>query len=62
MQYDPVTMVELATSHQVRCNHWEQVAIFNEGIGFLCGLKFFALNVFCEEYLQPSLCLMLQIC
>ena len=28
---------------------------------FLCGFKFFALNIFCEEYLQPSLCLMLQL-
>ena len=30
-------------------------------IGFLCGLKFFALNIFCGEYLQLSLHLMLQI-
>ena len=28
----------------------------NKGIGFLFELKFFALNIFCEEYLQPSLC------
>ena len=34
----------------------------NKGIGFLYGLKLFALNIFCKEYLQPSLCLMLQIC
>ena len=33
------------------------VAVFNEGIGFLCGLKLFALNI-----LQPSLYLMFQIC
>ena len=32
------------------------------GIGFLCGLKFFALNIFWGEYLQPRLCLILQIC
>ena len=36
-------------------------SIFNKEIGFLCRLKLFALNIFCEEYLQPSLCLMLQI-
>ena len=28
---------------------------------FLCGLKFFALNIFCGEYPQSSLHLMLQI-
>ena len=27
----------------------------------LCGLKWFALNIFCEDHLQPCLCLMLQI-
>ena len=32
-----------------------QVAVFDKGIGFLWGLKFFALKIFCEEYLQPSL-------
>ena len=30
-------------------------------MGFLCGLKFFALNIFCGQYLQSSLHLMLQI-
>ena len=34
---------------------------FNKEIGFLCVLKFFALNIFCGEYLQSSLHLMLQI-
>ena len=34
---------------------------FNKEIGFLCGLKFFPLNIFCGEYIQSSLHLMLQI-
>ena len=38
---------------------WVLVATFNKGVEFLCGSKFYALNIFCEEYLQPSLCLML---
>ena len=38
-----------------------QMGIVNKEIGFLCGLKFFALNIFCGEYLQLSLYLMLQI-
>ena len=54
-------MAEPTTGHQVRCILWEQEAIFNKGVGFLCGLELFALNIFCEEYLQPSLCLKLQI-
>ena len=33
----------------------------NKEIGFLCELKFFALNIFCGEYQQSSLHLMLQI-
>ena len=53
-------MVVLTTGHQVRCIPWVQVAMFNKGIGFLCGLKFFASNIFREEYLQPSLSLMSQ--
>ena len=52
----------LATGHQVRCILWVQVAIFNKRIGFLGELKLFALYMFCEEYLQLSLCLMMQIC
>ena len=55
-------MSVLATGHQVPCILWVQMVLFNKGIGFLCGLKFFGLNMFCEEYLQQSLCLMLQIC
>ena len=55
-------MVVLATGRQVRCILLVQVAIFHEGIDFLCGLKLFALNIFYEEYLQESPCLMLQIC
>ena len=34
---------------------------FNKAIGFLCGLKSFVLNIFCGEFLQSSLHLMLQI-
>ena len=59
---DPVTMVILATGHQVRCILRVQVAVFNKGTGFICELKLFAFNIFCGEYLQPSLRLMLQIC
>ena len=55
-------MVVLTTAHKFHCILWEQVAIFNKGIGFLYGLKFLALNTFYEKYLQPSLCSMLQIC
>ena len=47
----------LATDHQVRCILLAQVVIFDKGIGFLCW--FFALNIFCEEYLQQSLCLIM---
>ena len=53
MQYrDPATMVVLATGHLVRCILWEPVAVFYKGIGYLCWLKFFALAIFCEEYLH----------
>ena len=47
-------MVVLPAGQQVRCILWVQGAIYNKGIGFLCGLKFFALNIliiFCGEYL-----------
>ena len=54
-------MIVPASGHQVRCIPWVQMDTFNKEIGFLCGLKFFALNIFCEEYLQSSLHLMLQI-
>ena len=60
-QYGPVTMIVPASGHQVRCIPWVQMGTFNKEIGFLCGLKFFALNIFCGEYLQSSLHLMLQI-
>ena len=56
-----VTMIVPASGHQVRCIPWVQMGTFNKEIGFLCGLKFFALNIFCGEYLQSSLHLMLQI-
>ena len=49
-----------ASGHQVRCIPWVQMGTFNKEIGFLCGLKSFALNIFCGEYLQSSLHLMLQ--
>ena len=28
----------------------------------LCGLKLFALDIFSEKYLQPGLCVTMQIC
>ena len=54
-------MIVLASGHQVRCIPWVQMGTFNKEIGFLCGLKFFALNICCGEYLKSSLHLMLQI-
>ena len=54
-------MIVAASGHQVRCISWVQMGTFNKEIGLLCGLKFFALNIFCGEYLQSSLHLMLQI-
>ena len=50
-----------ASGKQVRCIPWVQMGTFNKEIGFLCGLIFFALNIFGGEYLQSSLHLMLQI-
>ena len=47
-------MIVPASDHQVRCIPWVQMGTFNKEIGFLCGLKFFALNIFCGEYLQSS--------
>ena len=61
MQYGSVTMIVLASDHQVRCIPWVQMGTFNKEIGFLCGLKFFAFDIFLEGYLQSSLHLMLQI-
>ena len=37
-QYGPVTMIVLASGHQVRCIPWVQMGTFNKEIGFLCGL------------------------
>ena len=51
IEYGPVTMIVPASDHQVRCIPWLQMGTFNKEISFLCGLKFFALNVFCGEYL-----------
>ena len=45
-KYGPVTMIVPASGHQDRCIPWEQMGTFNKEIGFLCGLKFFALNFF----------------
>ena len=45
-------MIVPASGHQVRCIPWVQMGTFHKEIGFLCGLKFFALNIFCGEYLQ----------
>ena len=60
-EYGPVTIIVPASGHQVHCIPWVQMGTFNKRIGFLCGLKFFALNTFCGEYLQLSLHLMMQI-
>ena len=46
-----MTMIVPASAHRVRCIPWVQMGTFNKEIGFLCGLKFFALNIFCGEYL-----------
>ena len=54
-------MIVTASGHQVRCIPWVQMGTFNKEIDFLLGLKLFALNIFCGEYLQLSLYLMLQI-
>ena len=50
-QYGPVTIIVPASGHLVRCIPWVQMGTFNKEISFLCGLKFFALNIFCWEYL-----------
>ena len=60
-QYGPVTMIVSASGHQIRCLPWVQMGTFNKKFGFLCGSQFFALKIFCGEYLQWSLHLMLQI-
>ena len=60
-EYGPVTVIVQASGHQVCCIPWVQMGTFNKEIGFQCGLKFFGLNIFCGEYLQSSLHLMLQI-
>ena len=35
-----------ASGHKVRCTPWVQMGTFNKEIGFICGLKFFALNIY----------------
>ena len=50
-QIGPVIMIVQASDNQVRCIPWVQMATLNKEIGFLCGLKFFALNIFYGEYL-----------
>ena len=54
-------MIVPVSGNQVCCIPCVQMGTFNKEIGFLCGLKFFALYIFCGEYLQSSLQLMLQI-
>ena len=49
-----MTMIVPASGHQVRCIPWVQMSTFKKEIVFLCGLKFFALNIFCGEYLHLS--------
>ena len=61
LEYGPVTMIVPASGHQVRCIPWVQMGTFNKDISFWYGLKFFALNIFCGEYQQSSLQLMLEI-
>ena len=41
-------MMVSASGHQVRCIPWAQMDTFNKEIGFLCGLKFFALEYLWE--------------
>ena len=45
-------MIVPTSGHQVRFIPWVQMGTFNKEISILCGLKFFALNIFCGEYLQ----------
>ena len=47
-------MIVPASGHQVHCIPWVQMGTFNKEIGFLCGLKCFALHIFSGEYLQSS--------
>ena len=56
--YGPVTMIVRASGYQVRCIPWVQMGTFNKEVGFLYGLKFS--QIFCGEYLQSNLHLMLQ--
>ena len=44
-QYGPLTMIVPAFGHQVLCIPWVQMGTFIKEIGFLCGLKIFALNI-----------------
>ena len=39
-------MIVPASGHQVRCIPWVQMGTINKEIGFLCGLKFFGLDIF----------------
>ena len=55
-----VTMTVSASGHQVRCIPWVQMGIFNKKIGFLCGLKFFALNIWVRS--RNRVCLVLWFC
>ena len=49
IEYGPVTMIVPASGHQVRCIPWVQMGTFIKEIALLCGLKFFALNIFYGE-------------
>ena len=53
-KYGPVTMIVPASGHQVRCIPWVQMGTFNKDIDFLCGLKFFALNIFCGPTIKST--------
>ena len=46
VSWDNDSMIVPASGHQVRCIPWVQMGTFNKEIGFLCGLKICALNIF----------------
>ena len=55
-EFHPLVIKIWATRFAANCGcRWPYLT---KGL-FLCGLKFFALNIFCEECLQSSICLML---
>ena len=65
-----ITSQEIGSSDNGSTHYWPPGLLdalcigghIQQRFGSLCGLKFFALNKCYEEYLQASLCLMLQLC